>query len=96
MINNFVNKNIPKEFEHKYKLKTIKETLIDIVENNFTLYPIFDKEILNNEQFYLIYEIYEKLNYQNRISNFRSLAYDNEEAFGDDFKLIFRQELRRY
>jgi hypothetical protein len=96
MINDFVDNDIPKEFVHNYKFKTIKETFIDIVENNFTLYPTFVKEIINNNQFYLIYEIYEKLNYQNRIANFKSLVYDNEETLGDDFKLIFRQELRRY
>lgn len=96
MIDNFINKKIPTEFIANYNFKTIKEALIYIVENNFTIYSIFENEILKKSEFNLIYEIYEKLNYQNRILNFKSLIYDNEENFGDDFKLIFRQDLRRY
>ena len=46
---------------------------------------------------YFIYEIYEKLNNQNRVENFRpDIFYENEELLGEDFKLIYRQPIRRY
>ena len=46
---------------------------------------------------YFKYEIYEKLNNQNRIDNFRSnIDYNDEDLLGNDFKLVFRQPIRRF
>jgi len=102
----FMNANIPNEIKIKYKLKstTIRDALIYIIENEFILYDKFMYDIYNDlnhlnykKDNYLIYEIYEKLNNQNRIEKFRSnINYEDEENLGDDFKLIFRQPLRRY
>jgi hypothetical protein len=98
-IDEILNKNIDKEIKLKYNLNitTNRELLIYIIENDFINY---DKIIIYlglNENNYFIYEIYEKLNYNNRINNFRSdLIYDDNDKLGDDFKLIFRQPIRRY
>jgi hypothetical protein len=85
----------------KSKLKltenTVKEALIKIVETNFIIYNKFIELIEIETNNYFIYEIYEKLNNQNRVENFRpDIFYENDELFGEDFKLIYRQPIRRY
>lgn len=96
-----LSQKLNSKLEEKYNLsdKTIGEGLIHIIENDFNSYNSYIKEegmeILLND--HLIYEIYEKLNNQNRIGNFRSDIINNEEeGFGVDFKLIFRQPIRRF
>ena len=96
---NILNSNLETEIKNKLNLtqNTIREALIFIVENNFIIYDKFIELINIEKNYYFIYEIYEKLNNQNRIENFRSnIFYDDDNSFGDDFKLIFRQPIRRY
>ena len=93
--------NLPLNNNIKEKLKisqnTIREALIYIVENNFILYNTFIELTNIEKNYYFIYEIYEKLNNQNRIEFFISdILYDDENLFGDEYKLIFRQPIRRY
>lgn len=102
-IENIINSEISDEIKTKYKLNLnkISEAIIFIVENRFILYDKFINEISSefkiNKEIFSTFEIYEKLNNQNRISNFRSnIDYDEEEQLGEDFKLIFRQPLRRF
>jgi hypothetical protein len=108
-----LNKQISSNIIDKYKLNNniFKDALIDIIENNFILYNKFINDINDDTNFininskkidilkenYLIFEIYEKLNYENRINNFRSnIIFEDENKLGDDFKLIFRQPIRRF
>lgn len=96
---NLLNKKLDNEIKDKLNLKenTIREGLISIVENNFILYEKFIELTNIEKNYYFIYEIYEKLNNQNRIESFKpNIFYDDEETFGDDFKLIFRQPIRRF
>ena len=102
-IDNIINSEISDEVKKKYKLKSnkISDAIIFIVENSFILYDRFINEISSkykiNKEMFLTFEIYEKLNNQNRINMFRSnIDYNEEEQLGDDFKLIFRQPLRRF
>jgi hypothetical protein len=98
-LDEILNKKIDSELSDLFKLNfsNNRELLIHIIENDFINY---DKIIANLElkqNNYFIYQIYEKLNYQNRIVNFRSdINYDDKDNLGDDFKLIFRQPIRRY
>jgi len=109
LLNKELNNNIIVKF--KLQNKILKNAICEIIENNFILYNKFINEINKNNNFitilnnkinilnenYVIYDIYEKLNYENRILNFRSnIEYDDETKLGDEFKLIFRQSIRRY
>lgn len=100
---------LPDKLINKYNLKTntVKESLIYIIENYFYLYEKLlddinkDKSIMMQfnlyKDNYFKYEIYEKLNNQNRIDNFRSnIDYNDEDLLGNDFKLVFRQPIRRF
>ena len=96
---NILNKKLDNEIKEKLNIKenTIREGLISIVENNFILYDKFIELTNIDKNYYFIYEIYEKLNNQNRIESFKpNIFYDDDEKLGDDFKLIFRQPIRRY
>lgn len=102
-IDEIINMQFSKELKNKYKLQSnkISDAIIEIIENNSIIYDKFISELSTeykiNKDTYLIFEIYEKLNNQNRIENFRSnIGYDEDESLGDDFKLIFRQPLRRF
>ena len=105
VINQQLDTQLTKEIKEKYNLKvmTIRDALIYIIENEFILYDKFIDDInkihtINfNKDNYYIFEIYEKLNNQNRIATFKSdINYEDEENLGSDFKLIFRQPLRRF
>lgn len=111
VINQQLDTPLTKELTEKYnfnktnpdKSNTIRNMLIYIIENEFSLYEKFIDDInkIFNINFhkdnYYIYEIYEKLNQQHRISTFKSnINYEDEEDLGSDFKLIFRQPLRRF
>ena len=94
-----LNSKLDSKIKEKLNLQqnTIKEALIFIVENNFILYNKFIELTNIEKNYYFIYEIYEKLNNQNRIEHFKpNIFYDDEETLGDDFKIIFRQPIRRY
>ena len=108
-----LNKKLPDNIINKFELTNniFKDALIYIIENKFILYNKFINSINDNIYFiningkkidilkenYLIFQIYEKLNYQNRIHNFKSnIIFEDENKLGDDFKLIFRQPIRRF
>jgi len=101
-IDEILDTKLSDEIKIKFKLESnnLRKELINIIENNFSIYDKFIKDIPEldkiNKNSYFIFEIYEKLNNENRITNFRSIFYEDEEELGDDFKLIFRQPLRRY
>ena len=97
-LDNMLNNNISEDIKIKLKLNndTIRNTLINIIENNFIIYDEFIKLTNIDKNNYLIYEIYEKLNNQNRIQNFKSnIIFDENEILNNEFKLIYRQPLRR-
>jgi hypothetical protein len=96
---NILNSKLEPEIKNKLNItqNTIREALIFIVENNFIIYNKFIELINIEKNYYFIYEIYEKLNNQNRIDNFKpNIIYDDNDSFDDDYKLIFRQPIRRY
>ena len=77
---------------------TNKELLIEIVENYFYLYPklveLMDTNIFKKS--YYTYNIYEKLASQGLVDNFKPNIDHAPDTIGDDdFKLIFRQPIRR-
>ncbi len=107
----FLNKTVPDEIKDKLNLKykTIKENIIDIVENNFLIYSSFIKEICNNNdlitifnkkinissQNYFIFNIANKFLFENKNNDFKLISYsDNvKNVFYD---LIYDQPIRRY
>jgi hypothetical protein len=96
---NILNSKLDVKIKEKLNLKqdTIRDALIFIIENNFIIYDKFIDLINIEKNYYFIYEIYEKLNNQNRLDNFiPNIFYDDEDTFGDEYKLIFRQPIRRY
>jgi hypothetical protein len=103
-IDSIINKEVDKDTIKKYNLKysKIKDILIDSVENNFIFYKkliIILRELkLNlNKNNYVVFDIYEKLNLQNRITNFRSdILYNECDKLTDEYELVFRQPIRRY
>ena len=78
-------------------LKTKKEIFIYICENNFILYDkMFELININIKELFFNFEIYEKLSSQNRLStSLININLDDEDDYGFDFKLIFRQPIRR-
>lgn len=78
--------------------KTKKEIFIDICENNFILYDkMFELIDFEIKDFYFTFEIYEKLQSENRLpSGFIDINLDEDDEYGFDFKLIFRQPIRRF
>lgn len=88
--------NIKKKFN--FNCKTIRDALIYIIENEFYLYDKFlDCIDFDKKQTYFIFEIYEKLNYQNRTKDFKFII-DNIEInneLGEQYQMIFRQSIRR-
>jgi hypothetical protein len=102
-IDELLDSKLDDQIKIKFRLKTnnIKEELMNIIENNFSVYDKFMKEIPEldeiNKNSYFTFQIYEKLNYQNRVSNFKSdIFYENEEELGIDYQLIYRTAIRRY
>jgi len=54
-----------------------------------------DKNIFKKT--YVVYNIYEKLVSEGRADDFKpDIGYVDESSLGEDFKLIFRQPIRRY
>ena len=78
------------------KLSNNKELLIFVIENYFYLYPkiIESLPIFNNN--YVTYNIYDKLIVNGLGEFFKpNLTYTNDDIVDEDFKLIFRQPIRR-
>jgi hypothetical protein len=62
------------------------------------LYPkiisLLDKNIISNN--YVVYNIYDRLLAEGLADNFKpSIEHTYEDAIDDNFKLIFRQPIRR-
>jgi hypothetical protein len=91
--NDIVNK-LPEKFK---KIKTNAQLIIDLVEKDFYLYlkviNNFDTDIFNN--CYVVYNIYEMLVSQKRINIVHNMNYTDEEDMDDNYKLVFRQPIRR-
>ena len=82
-------------------VKTNKELLFRTIEKYFYLYPKIvegmqeNNNIFNNN--YVTFNIYDKLVADGLISNFRpNIIYSNETIIDNDYKLIFRQPMRRF
>jgi hypothetical protein len=102
-IDELLDSKLINEIKIKFRLKTnnIREELINIIENNFSIYEKFINEVKELEEInknnYLIFQIYERLNYENRINNFKSdMLYENNQELGEEYQLIFQQPIRRY
>jgi hypothetical protein len=112
-LDKFLNKKLPKNLIKKYKFKyqNIKDNLIDIIENNFSIYNNFIEEINNTDLIklpdkkinllknnYCTFNIYNKLIYEQKdfIFKYENLKYINEVNKGDAYKIIFKQPIRRY
>lgn len=96
---NLLNQKLDDEIKEKFNLtqNIIRDALIYIIEHNFILYDNFVDLLKIETNYYFIYEIYEKLNNQNRIESFKpDIFYDDDDKYEDDFKLIFKQPIRRY
>jgi len=97
-LDDFFNKepdNLPNELKN---ITNNKELFIQIIEKYFYFYPKFiqqiDKNILKN--LYVIFNIYDKLVADGITDTFKPiLDYNNENIPDDNFKLIFRQPIRR-
>ena len=87
---------LPKELQD---IKNYKELFIIIVEKYFYLYlniiKYMNNKIFNDE--YVIFNIQDKLSVLGLAINFISnIDYNNDDAIDRDFKLIFRQPIRRF
>ena len=102
-IDEYFSKNIDDNIRNRLpdsmkSIKTMKELFITIVETDFNLYNIIidlmDINIFKKS--YIIYNIYDRLLAENRANNFKpSIEYNNNNELDDNFKLIFRQPIRR-
>jgi hypothetical protein len=91
--NDIVNK-LPEKFK---KIKTNGKLILDLIEKDFYLYlkviNNFDTDIFNN--CYVVFNMYEKLVSQKRIEHVHNMNYTDEEDMDDNYKLVFRQPIRR-
>ena len=91
--NDIINK-LPEKFK---KIKTNSKLILDLIEKDFYLYlkviNNFDTDIFNN--CYVVYNMYEKLVSQKRIEYVHNMNYTDEEDMDDNYKLVFRQPIRR-
>jgi len=105
-LDEYFNKEINEEIKNILpsiydKNITNKELFINVIEkeNDFIFYPrlieLMDKNIFKKT--YVVYNIYEKLVSEGRADDFKpDIGYVDESSLGEDFKLIFRQPIRRY
>jgi hypothetical protein len=94
-IDNLMKEKIPEDL---YNIKFLKNLFIEIVNKYFYLYgkvsELIDRNIIKNS--YIIFNIYEKLASEGLTDNFNlNIDYTTEDNFDMDYKLIFRQPLRR-
>lgn len=92
-----INKNVEKDIKERYnfKGKIVKDLLIETIENSFHQY----QNIMNHYELDVLdfgeLDIYERLISMNKIETMLDLVYTDEEKEDDDFKLIFRDSIRR-
>jgi len=90
--------NILERIPDNNNIKTNKDLFILVIEKYFYLYPkiieLMDMNIFSNQ--YEIFNIYDKLVVDGLIDNFiPSISYTTDDIIDEDFKLIFRQPIRR-
>jgi hypothetical protein len=89
--------NIRSLITHENNLKN-KDLFIKCIDQEFNYYPklleIIDTNIIKND--YVTFNIYDKLVTEGFADKFKpTIEYTNESDMGNDFKLIFRQPIRR-
>jgi hypothetical protein len=101
-IDEYFNKKVIEEIIDRVplELKTIKnnkELLIEIIEKYFYLYPkvltLMDRNIIKNN--YTQFNIYDRMVAEGLADNFKPVEHTNDDNIDDNFKLIFRQPIRR-
>lgn len=102
-LDEYFNKSISSELNEKLpeglkKLKSLKDLYIETVEKSFYFYPKLiqemDRNIVKND--FITFNIYDKLVANGQADNFKpNLEYDNQDLIDEDFKLVFRQPIRR-
>jgi hypothetical protein len=79
-------------------VKTLKDLFINTCENKFEyyskMYSLLDSNIINKP--YVTFNIYDKLQANGEITYFRpNIEYSEDNITDEDFKIIFRQPIRR-
>jgi hypothetical protein len=102
-LDEFMNKKIDAGLLEKLpnelkKSTNNKELLIKTVEKHFYFYPKLiqqiDKNIVKNS--YVIFNVYDKLVAEGLAETFKpNIEHTNENVLDDNFKLVFRQPIRR-
>lgn len=103
-VDEYFNKKVDQDIINKLpteiqNINTNKQLFIILIEKYFYLYSkiidSFDKTIFKNS--YVNYDIYERLLTDGLITNFKpELNYETEHIPDENFKLIFRQPIRRF
>lgn len=107
----FMNKKIPEEIIKKLNLnyETVKENIVDIVENNFTIYNNFIKEINDDKELttvfgkkinllfqnYFTFNIFNKVIFDFKDITYKNISYSNQNK-NIFYDLIYDQPVRRY
>jgi hypothetical protein len=101
-LDEYFNKKVIEDIIDKVPLelknvKNNKELLIEIIEKYFYLYPkvlsLMDRNIIKNN--YTQYNIYDKMVAEGVADNFKPMDHTNDDNIDDNFKLVFRQPIRR-
>ena len=99
--NKHINDDILKKLSslNLKNIKTNKDLYIYLIEEQFYFYPkiseMMDRNINTNT--FVTFNIYDKLVAEGVANNFNeNISYDMMDNIDDDFKLIFRQPIRRY
>ena len=107
----FMNKKVPEEIIKKLNLKyeTVKDNFVDIIENNFTIYNNFIKEINDNKELttvfgkkinlllqnYFTFNIFNKVIFDFKDIEYKNIPYSNQIK-NTLYDLIYDQPVRRY
>jgi hypothetical protein len=101
-VDEYFNKKVIEEIIDRIppELKTVKnnkDMLIEIIEKYFYLYPkvssLMDRNIIKNN--YTQFNIYDKMVAEGLADNFKPVEHTNDDNIDDNFKLVFRQPIRR-
>jgi hypothetical protein len=96
-IDAILNKNVEIDMKEKFnfKGKLVKDVLIETIEHSFHQYQsiihYYELDVLDFGEL----DIYEKLISMGKVETMLDLIYTDEEKEDDDFKLIFRDSIRR-
>jgi hypothetical protein len=103
----YLDNFLKKKPDNMSNIPIIKETnadlIVHIIENNFDLYQTLISNYMNTidevifKNCNVIYNIYERLVYEKRVSGFKpNIVYASDSNMGDEYNLIFKQPIRRY